>query len=405
MSKGKSNFLKEDFMNEVLAVGIILLAGIGGGKIFQKFFRLPAVTGYIFAGLILGPSFFNILDHSIQESIQPINDLAIGVLAVAIGGELKFSRLKSIWGDLCRVFFAETLVTFSFVAIITGLISGSIGIGLILGTLSLASAPNTTFAIFREYRLKGSFPRTVLSVVALDNLVCLILFSMIVGTMGLLGGKGSSDFSIVVQVMGKIGFSIFIGSMLGLILVFLTKKIRKENELFLSALGFIFLGVGIGLWLNLEVLFISMLIGLVIVNYSPRAPTFFKQMNRVDVPILVIFLTMAGIKIDLNQIILVGVLGLGYVCARLFGKTIGTRIGGSFCRKLPDAHLRNIGLAITPQAGIAIGLSIIAERNILMAEGQIMTVILGAVIFFQVIGPIFVRNALKNTDSIESTVG
>jgi len=388
-------------MNEVLAVGIILLGGIGGGKIFRKFFHLPAVTGYIFAGLILGPSVLNIFDQNIQESIQPINDLAIGVLAVSIGGELKFSRLRAIWGDLCRVFFAETLITFSFVVLITGLISGSIGIGLILGTLSLASAPNTTFAIFREYRLKGNFPRTVLSVVALDNLVCIILFSLIVGIMGLLVEAGNAEFSIIGQIFEKIGFSIIVGLILGLILVYLNKKLRNENELFLFALSGIFFGVGIGLWLDLEVIFISMLIGLVMVNFSPRAKNFFQQLNRVDVPILVIFLTMAGIKIDLSQIILVGFLGLGYIFSRLFGKIFGTQVGAGFCNALPASHLRNIGPAITPQAGIAVGLSIIAERTIPIAEGQIMTVILGAVIFFQIIGPVLLRKALVNTDSIE----
>ncbi len=388
-------------MNEVLAVAIILLAGVGGGKVARRYFKLPAVTGYIFAGIILGPSVFNIIDSGTQEGLQPINDIAIGVLAVAIGGELRFSYLRSMWGNLCRVFFTQSAITFALVALFTGWIADSVVIGLILGTLSLASAPNTTMAIFREYRLKGDFPRTVLSIVALDNLICLLLFGLLLGSMGLILEGGSNDISVAARVIANLLLSIIIGGVLGYFLVFINHKTRNDNELLVMALGCVFLGVGIGLWLNLQPLFITLLMGLIMVNFSSRPQRFFGVLNRVDTPILVVFLTLAGIKIDITRIAGVGLLGLAYVVSRFVGKTVGTYLGAGFCRDLPRGYQGYLGPALTPQAGIAVGLSIMAERQLPMVESQIMTVILGAVIVFEVVGPALVKKALVKTDSIK----
>ncbi len=389
-------------MNEVLAVAIILLAGVGGGKIARRYFKLPAVTGYIFAGILLGPSVFNIIDTEIQEVLQPINDMAIGVLAVAIGGELRYSYLRSMWGNLCRVFFTESVVTFTAVALLTGWISGSVVIGLILGILSLASAPNTTMAIFREYRLKGDFPRTVLSIVALDNLICLILFGLILGSVSLILYEDNNGVAIWAQVLGNIALSVLIGATLGFFLVKINRISKNDNELLVISLGSIFLGVGVGLWLGLQPLFIALVIGLVMVNFSKRYQRFFSVLQRVDTPILVAFLTLAGIKIQLVQIARVGLLGLGYVVSRFGGKIIGTYLGSSLCKSLPKGYQKYLGPSLTPQAGIAVGLSVMAERQIPQVEGQIMAVILGAVIIFEVIGPAMVKKALVKTDSIKA---
>lgn len=388
-------------MNEVLAIAIILLAGVGGGKVARRYFRLPAVTGYIFAGILLGPSVFNLIDVGTQEVLQPVNDMAIGVLAVAIGGELRYSYLRSMWGNLCRVFFTESLITFALVALLTGWVSGSVVIGLILGTLSLASAPNTTMAIFREYRLKGDFPRTVLSVVALDNLLCLILFGVLLGSISLVLYEDNGGVAIWGQVLGNLGLSILIGALLGFFLVNMNRISRNDNELLVVSLGCIFLGVGVGLWLGLQPLFISLVIGLVMVNFSKRYQRFFGVLQRVDTPILVAFLTLAGIKIRLAQIVGVGLLGLVYIASRFAGKIGGTYLGSGLCRELPQGYQKYLGPALTPQAGIAVGLSVMAERQIPQVEGQIMTVILGAVIIFEVIGPALVKKALHKTESIK----
>jgi len=389
-------------MNEVLAVAIILLAGVGGGKIARRYFKLPAVTGYIFAGMLLGPSVFNIIDAEVQEVLQPVNDMAIGVLAVAIGGELRFAYLRTMWGNLCRVFFTESAITFAVVSIVTGLISGSVVIALILGTLSLASAPNTTMAIFREYRLKGDFPRTVLSIVALDNLICLILFGVLLGSISLILYEDNNGTAIWVQVLGNIGLSVLIGAFLGFFLVKINKLSKNDNELLVISLGCIFLGVGVGLWLGLQPLFITMVIGFVMVNFSKRYQRFFSVLQRVDTPILVAFLTLAGVKIQLAQIAKVGFLGLGYVVSRFGGKIAGTYLGSGLCRGLPQGYQKHLGPALTPQAGIAVGLSVMAERQIPQVEGQIMAVILGAVIIFEIIGPAMVKKSLEKTYSIKA---
>lgn len=388
-------------MDAVLSLGIILLFGVAGGKFVKRFLKLPSVTGYIFAGILLGPTVLNIVDVEAQEVLQPISDVALGILAVAIGGELRFSALRSIWGDLCRVFFAESMLTFGLVAIITSFLANSIPMGLLFGMLSLASAPNTTIAIFREHRLKGNFPRTVLSLVALDNFICLLLFSILIGFFGLLWEEGNGGLIVWVQVFGKLILSFVLGTCLGFVMLYFNKRVKSDNELLVLSLGFVFLGVGLGNWLGMQPLFIAMVMGLVMVNLSKSSQRFFSAMQRVDTPILIAFLTLAGIKIYLGHIMAIGFLGAGYVLARFVGKLWGSRLGSVFCHKLPASHQMHLGSALIPQAGVAVGLSIMVERELPQLEGSILPVILGAVIFFEILGPILLKRSLMLTDSIQ----
>lgn len=388
-------------MNIILALAIILLMGALGGKLARKYFKLPSVTGYIFMGMILGPSVFNIIDSEITQSFGPLNDVALGVLAVSIGGELKFSFLRSIWANLCRVFIAEAIITFVLVGLITTIISNSLLIGLILATLSLASAPNTTIAVFRDFRLKGDFPPTVLSLVALDNIICLLLFSIVLGVFGVMGEGGTNaGHVIVLSVILNLLFSILLGVLIGFVLKKLSLKVRSDNELLILCLGFIFLGIGISIHWGLQPLFTAMIIGLIVVNFSARSQRIFTVLQRVDPPILVAFLTLAGLKIDLGQLSVVGLLGLGYILSRFLGKIIGGYYGGRSCPNLQDSYKANLGPALTPQAGVAVGLSIMVERELPFVEGQILTVILGAVIVFEIVGPLLLKKSLYKTGSV-----
>ncbi len=392
-------------MNVVLALAIIILMGVIGGKLARHRLNLPSVTGYIFIGILLGPSFLNFIGAELQDTFIPVKDIALGILAVAIGGELRFSYLQKMWGDLCRVFFIESLLTLVVVASLTTLISGSLALGLILGTLALASAPNTTIAVFREYKLKGDFPRTVLSLVALDNLFCLLLFGLIIGFLGMFHGgieeANTNGLLVFLGVLGNLFLSFFLGVLLGMLQVYLNRTVKSDNELLVWALGLIFLGVGASLMLGLQPLFTAMVMGLTVVNMSPRPQRFFNSLRSIDTPILIIFLTLAGAKINLAMLYQVGFLGLAYILARFVGKVGGSYLGGSICPNMPKKYRKHLGPALTPQAGVAVGLSLMVERTLPIFEGSILAIILGAVIVFEVIGPLLLKKALMETDSID----
>ena len=387
-------------MNVILALGIIMITGVVGGKLVG-YINFPSVTGYLVFGILVGPSLLNLVPKEMVSELAPVNDLALGIIAVSIGGELSWKRLKKSGKNLSKLFLSEAFLTFLLVTSISWFLSSSLPIALVLGVLSMATAPAAILAMIRDYRARGEFPSLLLSLVALDNLFCIISFGIVTTLLQMVYFEAAPlSLAMLGGVAGNMLLSIIIGVFLGFAISYLSSFSLPENKFLVIILGVILLGVGTGIALNLSSLLITMIMGLVMVNFSYQPQQIFALIGRIDTPILVTFLTMAGVKLDLGILSQIGLLGAAYIIARLAGKIIGAALGATFCRDMPKSYRRGIPMALTPQAGVAIGLSILVEQKLPLPEGLIVTLILSTVIIFELLGPLLVKRALEITDAI-----
>jgi Kef-type K+ transport system membrane component KefB len=198
-----------------------------------------------------------------------------------------------------------------------------------------------------------------------------------------------------------------LGLCLGAAGIAVVNRVRLPRQRQLLVTAIMFLAVGLSRQLDISYLLVALITGAVIANFTPRFRRFFESLQAVDTPILVIFLTLAGANLHLEAVPSLGLLGAVYILARLSGKLLGSRLGDVSCRLLPagcsniaPAYRKHIGLTLTPQAGVAVGLALLAEERLPLPEGVVVTVILGSVIFFEIIGPILVVRALKETGSV-----
>ena len=394
------------YLDVLLLVGIVLLAGFSGGRL-ADWIGLPSVTGYLFTGLIIGPAMLGIISPTGLNNLQPINNFALGLIGLSIGGELKWRFIKTKWQDFSLLFLGELIITFSIVFVSTYLFTDNFALAAVLASLALATAPGAIINIINENNVKGNFPKILMSLVAIDNLFCIIIFSITVTFLNIYYFGTALNTNIFTQLLYEIGLSLFIGAILGIIGLIILNKIQNKNQQKILFTGLIFIAIGLPLQLNLQFLIVTLINGIIIVNFSPYFRRFYDVLHTIDTPILVLFLTLAGARLDIAGFITVGLLGLIYIIARISGKILGLQIGSKLCRFLPDsrqqvpAKIRKyLGLALLPGAGVAIGLSILAEERLPLPENTLVTIILGSVIFFEFFGSVMVKKALELTDSI-----
>ncbi len=384
-------------MDVSLAIGIIFLAGAAGGKIARTV-KLPSVTGNLFAGILIGPSILGLVHGNVLAELGPINDLALGVIALSIGAELHWSKMKKLAGDVAKVFFVEASITFGVVFLSLYLFGVPFRYAMIFGVISIATAPGAIIACIRENPTRGNFSKVLLSVVALDNLFAITLFGIVLSFLQVsVGNLPEGSSSMWIMASRDIGIAILIGLIAGIFLVLTSIWAKKDGHILVSVLGAVLITVGISNQLDTPALLAAILSGAIYINFSKRAQRISRSLIHVEDPILLAFLTLAGTKLDLSVLPVVGQIGIIYILARFIAKLIGSRVGSSLTL-FPMTWKTNLGRALTPQAGVAIGLAILAEQKEIFAPGSIMPVVLAAVVVFELIGPILVKKALCDTE-------
>lgn len=384
--------------NYPLLVGLLLLLGLLGGKMASKV-KLPSVTGYILLGLLIGPSFLNIVTKDMIKSMTFINHLALGILALSIGSQLHRYVFFKFGRDLFLLALGDGVVTFTLVALLTYLVGVPIEFAVVLGVMALTVSPSGVISIIKEYGAKGSFSKNVMALVAIENLNCIILFGIATAILQGLQGSDSSGISLFIILLKELSLALLIGTIAGFANSYIIKKKPNNSKYLVFLLGVILLNTGIAVKFGLSAILINMTTGAVIANLINRKFVLATTLERIELPVFVIFLTLAGAKLDISLFSSVGVVGIAYIAGRLFGKIGGSMIAGK-ATSLNNIYRKNIGLALTPQAGVAIGLSIIAEEKMPHSKGLITGIVLSGVIFFEVVGPLLLKKALKNTGEI-----
>ena len=389
-------------MEELYHIAIIIITGIFMAKLLSKF-NLPHVTGYLIGGVIIGPSIFNLVSIESIEKLNIISEVALGLIAYSIGSEINFNKIKKVGKSIITITVFEgllpvVLVTLSMVFIF----KQELPFAIILGAIAAATAPAATVMVIKQYKAKGPLIDTLLPVVALDDALAIISFGIsfaLAKSLLDLGGSGSLLMSILLPLW-EIALAILVGIIIGVFLTYISNKVKGEDELLSIIIAFIFLAVSISSFLNVSSLLLCMSFGVTISNLSRHSNRNLQAIERFTPPIFIAFFTLAGAELNLSVLRYAGFLGLGYVFFRSLGKIIGAYIGA----KLADTEevvQKYLGLTLLPQAGVAIGLSMMAQNLMPELGATIRTIILASTVIYELFGPMIAKTAMIRAKAIE----
>ncbi|HHV43446.1 MAG TPA: cation:proton antiporter [Firmicutes bacterium] len=380
------------------AAGVLMILALFGGKLVNRV-HLPSITGWVIVGLLLGPSCLRVLTPEITELLQPIEGLALAVIALAIGGELTVRSLKKLGNAIITITWVQMLVTFGLVTLGTYLACGSWALAALLGAMSAATAPAATVAVIHELKAKGPFTRTLLAVVALDDAFTIVLFGIVMSFVETALGGSALNVSSLAAPFLEILLSTLLGVGAGLLGVVVLDRLQHRTEVLPFVLGLALLVGGVAELFGLSLLLAAMVAGSVIANLGKRPRVMFEALESVEQPIYILFFSLAGAKLQLGALGAVGLLGISYVLARSFGKILGNYLG-AWLAKSPEAVRKYLGYAMLPQAGVAIGLAIVAFERLPQYADVIMTTTLAAVFIYELIGPLAAKYALVKAGEV-----
>lgn len=411
-------------MNYALSVGTALLAGLLLTRLGNKF-RLPDVTSYLIAGLLLGPCCIGLLKipglgfHTFQdvEVLQPFNNVALGFIAFAIGSEFRLSELKQTGKQALTIGILEGIITtivVDCVLFVAHLIVPDIltlADVLILGAIAAATAPAATLMVVRQYKAKGDVTSTLLPVVALDDAVGLILFAISYGVaMHLDSPDGANMVSLFVEPLMEIFFSLGIGALLGWILTHVARIFHSNRNRNTLIVSFIILGVTIStaqihigpMNFGLSSLLVNMMLGTIFCNCCRKSEDLMSRADRWSAPLITLFFVLSGAELNLFAFgnILVLAVGLTYILSRCLGKYLGGSLSAVIAGS-PKTVRKWLGITLFPQAGVALGMA--ATVGARMGENGMMirNVVLFGVLVYELIGPSLTKFALTKAGEIK----
>jgi Kef-type K+ transport system membrane component KefB len=394
----------------LLIFGIILVVGLSSGEGIKKI-KSPQVVGFLLAGVLLGPTGFNIITAEKVDAFIPFTNFALAILGFNIGAELEWKKIKALGKSIVLIVIFEALLAFIFITVGVWLISNNLALALILGSLGSASAPAGIIDVIYEYKSKGPLTTTLIAVVGLDDVMALFIYSFAISFSKafLSPTVGLSANTILLHPLKEIGGSILLGVILGFVFIFIAKRIQNKLKLLILTIGVIFLAAGAATQLGLSLLLTAMAVGIVTVNVSfQTSHKIMNALNEFVPPIYIVFFSFVGARLNLRTMGDVGIITFivsgAYIILRSVGKYIGT-IVGSVLSKAQESVRKYLGFSLLSQAGVAIGLAIFSANEIsgLSVSGKalgatILLVITLTTFVAQIAGPPLVKYAIFKAD-------
>ena len=399
-------------MSILFYAGVVIASGLLFGKL-AKYLHLPNVTGYLIGGLLIGPSILNIITADALEHMELVPSVALGFIAFSIGNEMKLTYFKRVGTRPIVIAIFEALfgVLIALAAILlyfffAGKMSlENVRFALVLSAIAAATAPAATIMVVRQYKAKGILTETLMSVVAIDDSVAIILFGIFVAIANALGPT-TGDTSVFMQILKpfiEILMSLGIGAVLGLILTLGTKWFTGRGNRISLVVTIIFITVGLVEYLEGSALLACMMVGAMFANMSGKYEEVNGLIYFVTPPIFIMFFVLSGAELKLSVLGAVGLVGLIYVIFRVVGKIFGSWFGSRISHAEPVVA-KYLGYALIPQAGVAIGLSLLATQILNPEMGsQIRAIILAATLIYELVGPVITKIALQKAGELHIT--
>jgi Kef-type K+ transport system membrane component KefB len=414
----------------LFSTGMLLILGYFLGKLAGKV-RLPEITGYIIAGIILGDSLLGVVHSRMSESLRIVTDVALGLIALTIGGEFSFSKLKRMGSEVVIITVAQIGLTFISVSLALWVFRLPLPFAMMLGAIATATAPAATVAVVQSLRAHGPFVDRLYGIVALDDAGAVIIFGVVFAVVSSilgadsaaaaaeLAGHGASahsavgGFGMVWGAFKEIFLSILMGGFAGWIIHKLSHKRTHTGELMIISLGWIFVLTAMSIAFHLSPLLSNMAAGMVLINMSPRNHRIFRNLEPLTPPIYALFFAIAGTELDPSILAQKEILLLGgvFIIARIIGKVSGVWGGAVMAKSRPNIR-KYLGYCMLPQAGVAIGLVLMIQASPLVAAlgpeqkniiFMMVNIILLSVFFNELTGPPISKWAITNALDMEDS--
>ena len=404
------NSIGKFFAQDVLlSLGTAIMIGLIFNRIV-KLLGLPNVTGYLVAGVIIGPSVLQIIPEIWINPLTLLVNVALGFIAFSIGGEFRISKIKKIGKSVIVITFFQALVTTLLVDIglllLVPVLNIEPAVAICLGAIATATAPAATLMIVHQYNAKGRVTDILMPVVALDDAIGLMVFSISLAVAKLTAAGSSVNVaSMLIDPIVEIVLSLVVGAAIGVVLTFGLGFFHSRNNRLTSIICAVFLGTSIASLFHLSSLLLCMAIGAVMANFYNDSEKMVDLTEHWTPAIFLLFFIISGAELDLKIIPTVGLLGVCYLIFRSAGKYFGARLGASVVGETKEVR-RYLGVALLPQAGVAIGMSqlVVKAFTELGMPGigvQIRAVVLCATLVYELVGPLLTKMVLTKAGEIE----
>ena len=397
----------------IVSVSLIMSVGFLMTRL-TKLAKLPNVTGYILAGILIGPYCLNLIPQNIISGMGFISDIALAFIAFSVGEFFKFDSLKKSGFKIIVLTIFEALMASIVVFIVMYFILGlSLPFSIVLAALASATAPASTIMTIRQTKAKGDFVDTLLQVVALDDVVSLIAYSVAISiALASVSGAGGLSFNVVILPILKNLLMLVIGAAMGFLLKLLMQVKHGSDNRLIIVISVLLLFCGISSLFDVSPLLGCMIIGTVYINLT-KDEKLFLQVNYFSPPILLMFFVVSGLSFNLSALfsgesilgsIPLWAIGVIYFFMRIIGKYLGAYLGCLTIKK-PKEVRNYLGLALIPQAGVAIGLAALGARTLGGEVGSaLQTIILASSVLYELVGPVCAKLSLYLSKSYSNKI-
>lgn len=394
----------------LVKIGVLILAGMIMGKVAERI-RIPEVSGYLIAGLILGPV-FGFINQNDVTSFEIITNIALGFIAFQVGNEFWLGKLKKTGIKVIIITIVQALLT-TLIVTLFALLFVDLYIALVLGAIAAATAPAPIMMIVKKYKAKGELTDTLVPLVGFDDAVGVLMFGILLTISVTMINPSTTSinlFQVIKDPIIEIGISILIGSIIGLITGLLIRTVdigegQQEKDLDVIIVA-VFLTTGSAMLFHASPILTPMIAGAIVTNMINKKTYKIEELTLRSFipPIMILFFTIAGASLQFDVIISAGLIGITYILSRILGKLLGAYLGSVIAKANRNVK-RHLGFALLPQAGVAIGLSVAAYNLIspfdLEGAQVIKNVILASVLIFELSGPLLVKMSLEKSGDIE----
>lgn len=371
------------------------MLGLVTSALGQRSF-LPRVTLLLIFGAIIGKDMLDIVPPVFTDRFGIIAEMALLMVGFLLGGKLTMDSLRQSAGKVLWISISAALFTAMIVSAGLVLAGVSMEIAILLGCIASATAPAAVLDVVMETGGETPFRDLLLSIVALDDVWALVLFGIGMALVISVNGAGEG-MSPLLMAAREVGGAVILGVLIGLPAAYLTGRIRQGKPMLTEALGIVFVCGGLAMWLDVSFLLASIVMGAVIANLARHHEYPFHAIEDIEWQFMVVFFVLAGASLELGALRDIGLIGVIYILCRAAGKVLGARIGSQLSRadRVTESWM---GAALLPQAGVAIGMALVASNRFPEYRQLLLSVVISSTVFFEIIGPVFTRLAIRRAN-------
>ena len=393
--------------NPILGLAIIFILSFFASRLTKKL-KIPTITAYVVLGILLSPNLLNLISEEFMATSDFFSQIVLGMIAFSLGESFSVSTLRRVGRAVTGISISASLFPWFLVTFaVWMLFSQPLYIALIFGAIAAATAPVAVVMVTQEYKSKGDFTDTLLGVVAIDDAWALIIFGLSLSVAKtFITGNGNTIgiFKDLLRASMEIGGSFVLGGVVAFIFNKLSGFINTMKDRLIYTFGFLSLVIGLAISFNFSVLLSCMFFGALLANINKESFQFFNSLREIDVPLYLIFFVLAGASLKVSVLGASVILTLGYIVFRTFGKIVGAFIGAKVVGASSNIK-KYMGIALIPQAGVALACALIAKHAIGGIWGDtILTITIASTVIFELIGPWATKYSLVKAGEIREDI-